>query len=117
MSNNEGSGLRAPRVDADIRASIEDLMSDYAYALDDDALERWPEFFTDAGTYKIISRDNHEAGMALGILSCDGRGMFAQDRNRDPRSPTRICLPPARRSSGSRFRPGPRKTATASCRR
>ena len=76
MSNNEGSAHRAPRVAADIRAAIEDLMSDYAYALDDDALERWPEFFTDDGTYKIISRDNHEAGMALGIMSCDGRGMM-----------------------------------------
>lgn len=70
------SSQRAPRVAADIRAAIEDLMSDYAYALDDDALERWPEFFTDDGTYKIISRENHEAGMALGIMSCDGRGMM-----------------------------------------
>ena len=40
------------------------------------ALERWSDFFTEDGAYKIISRENYDAGMALGIMSCDGRGMM-----------------------------------------
>jgi len=67
------------RVPSAVRLAIADLMSDYAYALDDDALERWPTFFTKDAAYKIISRDNYDAGMALGIMSCDGQGMM-QDR-------------------------------------
>ena len=76
MSVTEQAAGRPQRVSPDIRAAIEDLISDYAYALDDDALERWPGFFTDDASYKIISRENYDAGMALGILSCDGRGMM-----------------------------------------
>ncbi len=79
MSNANQADRQKQRVSAEVRLAIEDLMSDYAYALDDDALERWPEFFTDDARYKIISRENYEAGRVLGIMSCDGRGMM-QDR-------------------------------------
>lgn len=79
MSSTKQPQNLKPRVTSDVRLTIEDLISDYAYALDDDALERWPDFFTEDASYKIISRDNYEAGSALGILSCDGRGMM-QDR-------------------------------------
>jgi anthranilate 1,2-dioxygenase small subunit len=72
----EGRPMQIP---ASARNAIQDLVSDYAHALDDDELERWPEFFTEDGHYKIISRENNEAGMPLGIMSCDGRGMM-QDR-------------------------------------
>lgn len=71
----------ATHIDAQTRFAIDDTMSDYAHAIDDDDLERWPEFFTDDGTYKIISRENAEAGMELGIMACEGRGMM-QDRIR-----------------------------------
>ncbi len=76
MNSTEQSERQRQRVPSDIRDAIEDLMSDYAYALDDDDLERWPDFFTEDAAYKIISRENHEAGQQLGILSCDGRGMM-----------------------------------------
>lgn len=77
MSNTMEQHTPKSPVAPEVRLAIEDLISDYAYALDDDALERWPEFFTDDGSYKIITRDNHEAGSALGIMSCDGRGMMS----------------------------------------
>ena len=76
MSSTKLSDSRPHLVSPEIRLAIEDLMSDYAYALDDDELERWSDFFTEDAAYKIISRDNYEAGMALGIMSCDGRGMM-----------------------------------------
>lgn len=66
-------------VDQAVRHAIDDLVSDYAHAIDDDELERWPDFFTDDAVYKVISRENYDAGMTLGILSCEGRGMM-QDR-------------------------------------
>jgi anthranilate 1,2-dioxygenase small subunit len=67
------------RIDADVRAQIDDLIADYAHAIDDDALERWPSFFSENATYKVISRENYEADMPLGIISCLGRGMM-EDR-------------------------------------
>jgi anthranilate 1,2-dioxygenase small subunit len=58
------------------RAAIEDTLNDYAFAVDDDDLERWPEFFTEDGFYQIIPRETHEANLPMGIMFCDGRGMM-----------------------------------------
>jgi anthranilate 1,2-dioxygenase small subunit len=62
-----------------VRDVIENLLADYAEAIDDDALERWPGFFTEAGEYQIISRESHDAGLPIGILYCDSRAMM-EDR-------------------------------------
>ena len=69
----------AGAVDLDTRLLIDDLISDYVHAIDDDELERWPGFFTEDAKYKIISRENHDAGRPIGVLYCDCRGMM-QDR-------------------------------------
>jgi anthranilate 1,2-dioxygenase small subunit len=63
-------------IDAGLRLAIEDLIADCAQAIDDDAIERWPEFFTEDGFYRIIAREGFEAGQPIGILSCTGRGMM-----------------------------------------
>ena len=60
-----------------MRASIEDFLLDYAHRIDDGDLQGWPGFFTEDGTYKIVTRQNFEAGLPLGILFCQGRGMMA----------------------------------------
>jgi 3-phenylpropionate/cinnamic acid dioxygenase small subunit len=62
-----------------MRDAIEDLLGDYAEAIDDGALERWPAFFTEDGEYRIITRESHEAGLPIGILYCNSRGMM-EDR-------------------------------------
>jgi anthranilate 1,2-dioxygenase small subunit len=62
-----------------VREAIEDLLADYAEAIDDGALERWPGFFTEDGEYQIITRESHDAGLPIGILYCDSRGMM-EDR-------------------------------------
>jgi anthranilate 1,2-dioxygenase small subunit len=64
-----------------VRDAIEDLLSDYAAAIDDGQLERWPGFFTEDATYQIITRETHDAGLPIGILYCDSRGMM-EDRIR-----------------------------------
>ena len=51
-----------------LRFEIEDLLAAYAAALDGDALETWPEFFTDDCFYQIIPRDNYERGLPLALF-------------------------------------------------
>ncbi len=58
------------------RRRITDLIYDYAHCIDDDRLEEWPDFFIDDCLYQVISRDNHAAGMAAGVMTCTSRGML-----------------------------------------
>ena len=60
---------------------IEDFINDYAHCLDDGDFEGWPDFFEDDGHYQIISRESFEADLPIGVMHCDGRGMF-EDRIR-----------------------------------
>ena len=64
-------------VDAGLRTRIENLLADCAHAVDDDELERWPGFFTGDAVYQIITRENHDAGLPMAIMICEGRGMMA----------------------------------------
>ena len=61
---------------ADVRRQIEDLIADYAHAIDDDRLEEWPDFFTDDCSYRIINRENHAKGRRVGIMDCSSKGML-----------------------------------------
>jgi anthranilate 1,2-dioxygenase small subunit len=51
----------------------------YAAAIDEDRLEDWPAFFAADGRYKIITRENHERGLPVGILYAASRAML-EDR-------------------------------------
>jgi anthranilate 1,2-dioxygenase small subunit len=55
---------------------VERLTADYIGCIDDDALERWPLFFTQDGLYRIISRENYNRAMPAGFLYCRGQGMM-----------------------------------------
>ena len=69
--------MRENTIGAKERVRIHDFLQDYAHAIDDGELEHWPNFFAPDGTYKIITRENYEAGLPLGILYCEGRGMMS----------------------------------------
>lgn len=58
------------------RAAMRDFHDDYGACLDDVELERWPDFFVDACRYRVISRENYDAGLPLSLIYCDGRGML-----------------------------------------
>ena len=60
----------------DVRQQIEDLIADYAHAIDDDRLEEWPEFFVEDCSYRIIDRLSHAKGRLVGIMECSSRGML-----------------------------------------
>ncbi len=62
--------------DLALRARIEDFMLDYAHAIDDGDLHAWPRFFAEDARYKIVSRENFEAGLPMGIMYCEGAGMM-----------------------------------------
>jgi anthranilate 1,2-dioxygenase small subunit len=68
-----------PLLDPLMRARISDLMVDYAHAIDDENIEAWPGFFTQDALYQITTRENHQAGMPIGIMLCQGIGMI-EDR-------------------------------------
>jgi len=61
------------------RDELDDLYHAYAECLDDDELERWPDFFTEECLYQIIPRDNWERGLPLALMRCESRGML-EDR-------------------------------------
>lgn len=63
-------------IDLDVRHAIDDLIAECAHCIDDDRLEEWPSFFVDDCRYMMITRDNHERGMPVGIMTCDSKGML-----------------------------------------
>lgn len=63
-------------MDVALQQRIEALSTDYVHCIDDDRLEDWPDFFMDDGTYRVITRENHEQGLPMGLIYCDGKGMM-----------------------------------------
>jgi len=59
-----------------MQSIVERLHAQYAHALDDDRLEDWPDFFTEAGKYRIATAENEARGLPLPVLSCDSRAMM-----------------------------------------
>ena len=67
----------APRpVDGPTREVITGLITEYAHALDDGNIDRWPGFFTETALYHVTTRENHEQGLPIGLMRCKGRGMM-----------------------------------------
>lgn len=61
------------------RDAIVRLMMQYVHAIDNDELERWPQFFTEKCLYRIVSRTDFEQGRPIGVWFCDNRAML-EDR-------------------------------------
>ncbi len=51
----------------------------YAHAIDSDALEQWPAFFTEECHYRITHIENQREGLAAGLVWADSRAML-EDR-------------------------------------
>jgi 3-phenylpropionate/cinnamic acid dioxygenase small subunit len=51
----------------------------YANAIDSDALEQWPAFFTEDCRYRITHVENEREGLPAGIVYADSRAML-EDR-------------------------------------
>jgi anthranilate 1,2-dioxygenase small subunit len=55
---------------------VDDLQARYVAAIDNERLEDWPAFFTDPCRYEIISAENVEQNMPLGVFFADSRAML-----------------------------------------
>ena len=73
---NELASTTGARFDPALREKIENLINDYANALDDEEIDRWPQFFTESAVYHVTTRENHDAGLPIGVIRCVGRGMM-----------------------------------------
>jgi anthranilate 1,2-dioxygenase small subunit len=60
----------------ELRWAVEEFNYEYADVLDRGEIERWPDFFTDDGIYRLIARDNADSDLPLSLMSCDGKGML-----------------------------------------
>jgi len=72
---NQTCTERTSRI-AGLRAELRDLYDDYALCLDENRLEDWPEFFTEDCHYRVLSRENHDAGLPLGLIYCMNKNML-----------------------------------------
>src|SRR5262249_7862135 len=59
-----------------LHKEIEDFNAAYAAALDEQRLEDWAEMFTDDAFYVVISRENADRGMPVGLIYCENKNMI-----------------------------------------
>lgn len=73
----------APALPADLalRLEIDRFNADYAATLDRGNLLDWPAFFDENPVYSIVSRENFDRGLPMGVVYCDSHGML-EDRAR-----------------------------------
>jgi anthranilate 1,2-dioxygenase small subunit len=71
--------VKTTEVSAAARDAIARLQMQYAHAIDNDEIERWPQFFSEKCVYQIIPRSEYEQGRLIGVWFCDNRGML-EDR-------------------------------------
>ncbi len=71
--------IAAPGLDppAALRLRLGNLYCAYGDALDEGALERWPDFFTEECRYQVIPRDNLDRGLPIALIYCESRDMLA----------------------------------------
>jgi anthranilate 1,2-dioxygenase small subunit len=55
---------------------VERFNAAYSRALDEQRLMDWVEFFTEDGSYVIISRENADRNMPVGLIYCENKGMI-----------------------------------------
>lgn len=58
------------------RDEVRDLYDAYYATLDDVDLHAWPEHFTEECVYRVIPRENYEAGYSLCTMQAESRGML-----------------------------------------
>ncbi len=63
-------------MDATTRFAVQDLYTDYASCVDDTKFEKWAEFFAKQCEYRIVSRENFDAGLPMSALSLEGQAML-----------------------------------------
>jgi len=55
---------------------VDQFNAAYAAALDEERLTDWAEMFTEDAFYTVISRENADKGMPVGLIYCDSKRMI-----------------------------------------
>ncbi len=71
--------MAKPADDIAAGIAVANFLAEYAACIDADALERWPDFFTEDCVYRITSAFNHARNLPIGIIHADNRRML-EDR-------------------------------------
>lgn len=64
-------------IDSALQFAIERLQARYVSCIDDDRLEQWPGFFIEHCRYQIISAENYERKLPVGVFFADSRAMLS----------------------------------------
>jgi 3-phenylpropionate/cinnamic acid dioxygenase small subunit len=65
-----------PRSVRELRFEIEEFHTEYCNVLDRAALDEWVEFFAEDALYRVTGRENADAGLRVGLVYAEGRGMI-----------------------------------------
>ena len=76
---SDPSPITRLKLDFETYQALLQLYAEYASAVDSGDWDRWPEFFTEVCSYRLVPRENHERGLPLATLSFESKGML-QDR-------------------------------------
>ena len=68
--------MSQPVTDNSILRRIERLQLNYIASIDEGLLDSWPKFFTEKCLYTVVSRDNFDRGMELGVMRFESVGML-----------------------------------------
>jgi anthranilate 1,2-dioxygenase small subunit len=63
-------------IGAEALTLISRMMTHYCSAIDNGDLDRWPDFFVDDCTYRILTRTDFDENRDFGIWFCNTRGML-----------------------------------------
>lgn len=58
------------------RSELREFYEDFAHCLDTESLEDLPGFFTEQARYRIIPRENYDAGLEHAPIYCSSRAMI-----------------------------------------
>ena len=59
-----------------LRHDVEVFNTVYAATLDDQRLMDWVEMFTDDALYVVVSRENYQRDLPVGLIYCENKGMI-----------------------------------------
>jgi anthranilate 1,2-dioxygenase small subunit len=77
MLDASAAKTREARLDALLlHHEVESFNAAYAAALDEQRLTDWAEMFTDDACYVVISRENADRGLPVGLIYCDSKRMI-----------------------------------------
>ena len=59
-----------------LRHEVETFNAAYGAALDEQRLDDWAEMFAEDGFYVVLSRENADRNLPVGLIYCENRGMI-----------------------------------------